>query len=75
MCRPMSSQVGVVPGRNPQVTTFNLDCSNVLCVNVSHTIELSNQAGLQGILASSYIALCHCGAQVHPFRSKGEEKL
>lgn len=35
-----------------------------------HTIELTNQAGLQGVLASGNITLCHCGAQVHPTRSK-----
>lgn len=34
-----------------------------------HTIELANQAGLQSLLSSGYIALRHCGAQVHPARS------
>ena len=51
----------------------------VLCMFVEmhnrlHTIELSNQAGLQSVLASGYIALCDCGAQVHPVRGRKKEK-
>lgn len=37
-----------------------------------HTIQLRNQAGLQGVLAPGDVALRHRGAQVHPAGTDGK---